>query len=188
MASKYWIMFTERNSEDEVFIDETPKIIEDNDWDFSIGEYVSDKIPIIKCGDFDEGIMKDNIVAHGLNGLLFNYKVKDVLDELDVNNMQYFDVELVDNSDVITLGYMIGNIVGHYDCIDYEKSSLILNSSGRIRGIDSLSFKEIDDEIPSIFRISTFLPLIVVSDKVKNNLEMNKVTGVVFYNPEDFYL
>ena len=85
--------------------------------------------------------------------------------------------------------YVIANIVGKIDCLDYEKSELELDQDGSIEYIDSLSIKNEDSvDYGNIFRLSAFHPVVVVSPLIKEEMENNKITGIRFYRPEDFSL
>lgn len=188
----YWIWANERSDEYELRIDGVPPIIEENDWSFDLGQYVVDSVSLIDVPftiQPDEH-MTDNLIAPGCRGLLINRKIREILNDVGVDNIQYFKTRLVNSSSgEIGEDYMIANIVGKVDCLDYERSELELDQNGNIKFIDSLSIKDegvID--YGNIFRLSAFHPVIVVSTMIKEEMEKNKITGIKFYRPEDYSL
>ncbi len=73
--------------------------------------------------------------------------------------------------------------------MDYDKSDVRLYGVNEIEFIDSLSFIDTSDMLlPYIFRLTSFLPLVIAHDKVKQAFEANNITGFTFYKPEEFYL
>jgi len=188
----YWIWANERSDEYELRIDGVPPVIEEKDWSFDLGQYVVDSVPVIDVPytmQPDERLT-DNLIAPGCRGLLFNKKVKKIFNDAGVDNIQYFEARLVNtDSGEINDDYVIANIVGKIDCLDYEKSELELDQDGSIEYIDSLSIKNEDSvDYGNIFRLSAFHPVVVVSPLIKEEMENNKITGIRFYRPEDFSL
>ncbi|MCX4030310.1 imm11 family protein [Spartinivicinus marinus] len=85
--------------------------------------------------------------------------------------------------------YKLANIVGRINCLDYDKSELVMRDDGSIKFIDKLIFQYFDNKDSlEIFRLAKFLPIVIVSDKIKKKLEKHKFTGIVFYKPEDYSL
>lgn len=188
----YWIMLSERSDEYEFSIDETPPAIEENDWQFDVGELHPEPLPVIDIPfsiNPDE-IMTDNIIAYGVRGLLFNSKVKAVFDRLGIDIIQYFQARLVNReTKEIFEPYWIGNIVGKHSCVDHDNSELEYFADGDIEFIDKLALIPMQEgEYGDIFRLAEFLPLIVVSDRLKVSLQEAGIKGFTFYKPEDFSL
>ncbi|MCX4030505.1 imm11 family protein [Spartinivicinus marinus] len=135
-------------------------------------------------------IFTDNLFAPGCNGLLIHNRVKSVLDDLEVNNIQYYQTRLINKDSKEENGnYKLANIVGRINCLDYDKSELVMRDDGSIKFIDKLVFQYFDNKDSlEIFRLAKFLPIVIVSDKIKKKLEKHKFTGIVFYKPEDYSL
>jgi hypothetical protein len=187
-----YIMFTEHTSDDEILMEGSPKIVVDG-IKFNQGEIVTEAIVNIDftySNDEDE-ILADIIAAPGFKGLVINNKVKGLIQELGIKNTQYFPLKLNETVKGKTSNeYVIANIIGAFDVVDYSKSCLEIDSDDNsIEFIDSLSFCDAQDvELPQMFRLSSFMPLIIVSEGVKLLFEENLVTGVKFYKPEEFSL
>ncbi len=187
----HWIMANERSSENELSIDDTPYLIKTNDWEFDSGLYVKTEVPLITYSYTlePEQFITDYIVVYGFKGLLFSEKLLSVFEMLKVKNIQYSRVELI-NSDTKQINeYCLVNVVGRFNIIDYETSEVELDDDGDIQFIDSLAFIDTSKmTLPPIFRLSSFLPLVIVSNEIKQSLEDHGITGLKFYKPEDFYL
>lgn len=186
----YWIMLSERSDEYELSIDSTPPILEENEWQFDVGELESRQIPVIDIPVeiHPEEIMVDNIPAYGCRGLLINRKVKDVFDNMSLKNIHYYPARLI-NRDEISGPFWIANIIGKHASIDHDASDLDYFDDGGIEFIDKLVLKSMKEEAYGhIFRLAEFLPVILVSDALKVALELSAVTGFTFYKPEEFSL
>lgn len=188
----FWVMMSERSNEYELSIDGTPPLIEQNDWRFDIGRPQPAPLPTIDV-PFEiqpDERMVDNIPAYGCRGLLINERVKAVFDSLKLKNIQYFNARLV-NQDThqILSPYWIANITETFGCVDHQQSDLDYYNDGSIQFIDKLVLTHIPGgNHARIFRLAEFLPVMIVSDIVKNALTGNGITGFTFYRPEDFSL
>lgn len=85
--------------------------------------------------------------------------------------------------------YFLGNIVGKYSCVDFEKSELELFEEGQIEFIDSLVLSVLDeDRVGHIFRLAEFPTLIIITQALKERLQESDITGFKIYRPKDFSL
>lgn len=184
-------MANERSSENELSIDDTPTIIEENGWEFDLGKYVTAEVTLISHGYRLEPkqFMTDYIVAYGFKGLLFSKQLHSVFEKLEITNLQCYPVELINIDTNQKSQYVLVNVIGYFDIVDYDKSEVTLDEEGDIQFIDSLTFTDTSEmKLPPIFRLSSFLPLVIVNDEIKQAFEENNITGFKFYKPEDFYL
>jgi hypothetical protein len=188
----YWILMSERSDVEELAIDEIPKIVEDLDLNFDYGINVNKSIPVIDIlYSLNDGKLKtDNIVLSTRLGLLINKKIRDVLDTLNINNIEYYSTRLINKSNSeIDEDYKIANIIGKIECVDKENSELEFYTDGEIEFIDKLVLNlGKDKHYGHIFRMSEFLPLIVISNSLKIKLEEKNITGFKIYAPKDFHL
>ncbi|MCX4030312.1 hypothetical protein [Spartinivicinus marinus] len=186
----YWIMATEPQDDDEIIIYSTPPYIEAYDLSFEEGEKITSTYPEISLSYAKEpgDIFTDSLAAFGCNGLVLNNKVIQELHSLKINNIQYFDLRLIETTTKEeNSGYKIANIVGAFNCLDIDKCVFETTSSGRIMFIEKMVFKELDEsKLPEIFRLAEYLPLIVTSDRIKQAFEAKGFTGLVFCKPEEF--
>ena len=182
-------MTTEHTNDNELIIHGSPALISDIGVRLNIGQPVGGDL---KFGKFkyeksNKSYLADNIAAPGFKCLLFKKEIKCFLENSDVKNLQYFEILLEDDNQDATICYMT-NVIGSYDIVDYDKSDIELDD-GKIEFIDSLSFIDTSEiYLPPIFRLSSFLPLIIVNDYVRGELEKNKFSGLKFYKPEEFSL
>ncbi|WP_157581899.1 imm11 family protein [Shewanella woodyi] len=184
-------MANERNSENELSIDDTPLLIETNGWEFDSGLYIKETVPLISHTYKlePEQFITDYIVAYGFKGLLFSKKLLKVMKDLKVNNVQCFPVELVNGDTEQIDEYSLINVIGQYCIVDHERSEVTSDDDGDIQFIDSLTFIDTSKvELPPIFRLSSFLPLVIVNNQIKQAFEDNNITGLKFYKPEEFSL
>jgi hypothetical protein len=73
--------------------------------------------------------------------------------------------------------------------VDHSQSDLDYYDDGKIRFIDKLALTPMPgSKHARIFRLAEFLPVMIVSDVLKNALTEQKITGFTFYKPEDFSL
>ncbi|MCL1126946.1 imm11 family protein [Shewanella surugensis] len=187
----YWIMFTERLNDDEEILYDVPKVITDSNLKCNRASHITGSYPLIELSP--EGgfrTLSDNLTAPGFKGLLANRRVSDTLREVGANNIQEFPVLLQgvnDNQDCSD--YNLINVIGDADIIDYDKSDVVLRRPGNIKRINALSFIDTSDmPLPYVFRLTSFLPLIIAHDRVKQAFEAKNITGFTFYKPEDFSL
>ncbi|WP_299494176.1 DUF1629 domain-containing protein [uncultured Shewanella sp.] len=187
----YWVMFTERKSVEEKRLSGVPPLIDELHLKCNEGKNITRSFPVIEFTPKEDfHCLTDNLTAAGFSGLIANKRVSETLREIGVNNIQQFPVLLKEvNGNQDCTDYDLINIIGDADIVDYDKSDITLNSPGDIMLIDSLSFIDTSDiPLPYVFRLTSFLPLIIAHDKVKQAFETNNITGFTFYKPEDFYL
>lgn len=188
----YWILMSERSDEYELSIDELPPMMETLDLRFDYGNFISKMPPSIDVpySQHVEERKTDNIVSPTRLGLLINERVKNVFDTLNIENVQYCSAKLIEqDSGEVNDDYFLANIVGKYACVDKDKSELEYFSDGEIEFIDSLAL-DLDPAVDygHIFRLAEFPTLIVISTKLKENLEEAAVTGFKIYAPAEFSL
>lgn len=185
----YNIMLTEHTGSDEFLIHGSPEAITSIGVRLNIGQFVGVDIERATFKYEKPSNMKlaDNIAAPGFKCLLLQDRARNLFENLGVDNLQFFGLDLDDGRSPLKRCHMT-NIIGHYDIIDYEKSELDMDDNG-IEFIDSLSFIDTSElELPPIFRLSSFLPLIIVDDHIREAFEHHNITGFTFYKPEEFYL
>lgn len=189
----YWIMTSERSDEYELSIDGLPDAVEDQNLNFCEGNIISPQpkgdivLPYQQAKDERK---TDNLVCAPALGLVINNRIKAIFDLLKITNIQTFPLQLLNEaSKEIEKDYCIANIVGKYACVDFDKSSLELYDDGDIEFIDSLTLSlDPNTDYGHIFRLAEYHPLMVISTKLKETLEAEKITGLKIYAPEDLVL
>ena len=187
----YLIMTSERSDAYEMTIDELPAAVEALQIAFDEGEAIRASVPVIDVAYSREADERktDNIVGPPQMGLIVNTRVRAVFDSLEIRNIQYFPVRLVESAGEVDDSYSIANVVGCFDVIDRDASSLNLRADGSIRFIDSLSLRlEPGREYGHIFRLAGFPSLMAVSKDLDAALAAHEITGLQRYTPEAFSL
>ena len=191
----YWIWTHEPDIEQAAMIKTVPGFIEKQDIRFDRGEKVKIdmKEPInLILKKHDLGIFTDNLISPGVRGLLFSDKLKKVLTELGVNNIDYFPLKIENPIDKnIYENYQIANVLSCHSCLNLEKSELSFDPDfpEQIEFIDSLVIDE--SKIPEellLFRLKEYKVLLVVHEKVKEACNNAGITGINFLKPEDFFI
>ncbi|TEW50168.1 imm11 family protein [Psychromonas algicola] len=183
---------SERSDEYELSIDGLPPDIERLDLYFDSGNRITDNVDTIDVPYelYPEEYFVDNIIAPTRLGLLINKKVKAIFDSLDIKNIQYLNVRLLEkNTQSINQNYYIANVVGKYACVDKEASKLELFDDGDIQFINKLVLNiNNGKDYGHIFRLSEFPSILIISDLLKTALAQNNVAGFKIYKPELFSL
>ncbi len=189
----YWILSNELVDEDnDADLSGGVNVELGGDLSFDNGTFM--KIPVPKIiltlnNDSRIGNMTDHLSISELYGLVFSKKLRDVLGELGVDNIQYFDLDIVDpKTGKHYTDYKIANVVGLVDCVDIDKSDLTYFDDGDIEFIDKLVLNE--TKIPSNIKVFCLLndaSLPLVHQSIKNAIDGSDITGCVFYKPEDYH-
>lgn len=189
-------MVDDISSEEDIIIDGKPKVLRDNkDLSFRKGQVVYRDIPKI-YHEFEESIdgeLNEAVIATGFRGPLVSSNIKEILEQLEVENLQFFPVELYHKNAKKTIeGYYIMNVIGSFDPIDYDKTDITyidIPGGKRIGDFSSLTFIPMDDlKLPKIFRLKPYMPIMVADSSVKEAFEKNYITGFKFYKPEEYSL
>lgn len=188
----YWIFANELADEDkDSDIAGTINVDLGGALSFDNGEVIHAQVPkviLTMTPDSRVGRMTDHLSIPETTGLVFSSKLRELMYTLRVDNIQYFDFEILNPKDGNRYtDYKIANIVGHVDCVDKENSDLKLWDDGDIKRIRKLVLDE--SRIPpelKIFRLSNRRILTVVHESVRNAILSAGITGCVFYKPEDY--
>lgn len=191
---RYWVL--EINSGDEdVFLSGLPEGGPE-DCEYTEGVELSGRHPVDEDGGmcFDpawpDGVKLRDFVGN-LNKLIIgNSKVKKILDDFSVDNVEYLPVWLYDHQDkLVSKDYFIVNLLGRVDIIDLEKSKVRMSriDKTQISKINSLilNLESIPEQL-LIFRASSKLNLYFVRDDLKKAFLEAELSGVNFVTPEEW--
>ncbi|MCF6323059.1 MAG: hypothetical protein L3J89_01835 [Gammaproteobacteria bacterium] len=188
----YWILSNE-------FVNEDNDADLSGDVNLDLGGEISfdDGIPVTASipkiiltlnSDSHMGEMTDHLSIDEVCGLVFSARLCELLHKVMVDNIQYFDFDIISPKDSkIYTNYKIANVVGLVDCVDKDKSDLTFYDSGTIEFIDKLVLDE--TKIPlelKIFRLLNRTTLPVVHQSVKDAILNAGITGCLFYKPEEY--
>lgn len=188
----YWILMPQRSHEEQLSLDELPPLFAETDISFCVGNAILQQFSVIDIPYSNEfnSSFTDNLVAAPTIGLLINSKIRNLFDQLNIDNIQYFKARLIDeDTQEVNHDYWLANIVGKRWCVDKSLSELDLFDDGDIRFIDKLVLSlDKNTYYGHIFRMEEFISLLVISDELKMALEDSGVTGFGIYKPEEFSL
>lgn len=143
------------------------------------------RIPIISMhrAKMSEILNKFDCIPNHLSFPLVNQKVMDLLLRVAPDDVQFFDTE-IHCKDGVLRDYKIVNITHQIHGIDHEKS---INVSGG-RGIKNIVYKPGCMGTYQLAReTEDYRSDLLVSDEVKQAFEKEKIKGVDFQTPYDFY-
>ncbi len=189
----YWILSNELVDEDkDAGLSGKPDIKLGGKITFDEGvSNLKKKVPDITLtldGDSRVGRMTDHLSIDELYGLVFSSRLRELLDSLGIKNIEYYNLEIVNPRNGKKFSdYKIANVVGLADCVDEEKSDLEYFQDGDIKFVNRMVFDE--SKIPGelrIFRLAKMTVLPVIHQSVKDAIENARLTGCLFYHPEDY--
>lgn len=127
---------------------------------------------------------------------LASERLQELLKETSAGQIEFFPISFEYNG-IAYDNYKIVNVLHKIECVNYEQSNITFESyndndegEGDIYAIEGLVFDE--SLIPS--NLNIFLlgrsnnSIIVVHERLKNAINEKKISGFVFYKPEDFQL
>ncbi|MBN1501850.1 MAG: hypothetical protein JW982_16955 [Spirochaetes bacterium] len=152
--------------------------------DVAIGKKVDiNDVPIqlpVSIGDVSEVEYPDLLTG---NVPLFSEKLKFALDETGIDNIDYFQVDLINEEDGKTVAkYYLGIVIGLIKCL---KSGLTSSPAGR----DILKNPVIDFSLvrgQKLFRLAESPLLIIVDSSVKDALSKINLQGVSLLRLKDY--
>lgn len=146
------------------------------------------KIILTLDNDSKNGKMTDHLSIDEIYGLVFSLRLRELLFSFMVDNVQYFDLDIIDKkNNKIYTDYKVANVVGVVDCINKSKSDITCYADGDIKYVDSLILDE--SKIPKelkIFRLSEYRIALVIHQSIKDAIVASGITGCVFYKPEEY--
>ena len=130
---------------------------------------------------YPERIKLYDFVANLDGVLIANQKVKTILSEFGIKNIEYLPVQLMDHQDkLVSEDYSILNVLGGEDIVDMEVSEyrmgrIIKTQISRIISL-AVDYKNIPEDA-HLFRASMKLDEFFISDELKKAFEKNNITG-----------
>jgi Immunity protein family (Imm11) len=120
-------------------------------------------------------VLTDNVLTYGEWALICSHKLKEVLDGVGVDNVDWYPLILDNQSTGEQIrGYWLGNVIGVLDCVDWDKT--VIDEDEAFFGklwIDPAKTKG-----HLIFRIADYEHHLVVHRAIKEAVEREQITGV----------
>jgi uncharacterized protein DUF1629 len=193
MAEPYWVWANEPTSDDEAMIYGVPPVVASLGLRFNEGSLVTTTVPLIEIErDADsQGVLTDNLIAAGTKGLLFSSRLRGLIAQLGIDNIQYFPTLIRNPSDgTQTRDYELANILGRVWCLDRKGSALESSPDDPdyIEFIESLALDSARIRGQDLFRLGEKAQVIIASARLKRACESAGITGIRFYAPPEFTL
>lgn len=166
-------------------ISKVPEIVEKQMVNFDTGHLILKEIDtplVIQRKPGETGPMLDNIRSYGKWAIIASEKLKGILLEAGISNIQWFPLIIEDQLENVKHNYWCGNIVGVVDCIDREKSVFDEFDLFRRMWIDE---KLANDQ--RIFRLNDYEEIhILVHYSLKEYIEEKGCSGISFVPANGF--
>ena len=126
---------------------------------------------------------------HGPNRtLMFSEKFIEVLAQLDVTNIQYFDAAVTYEPTGAKVSYKVANVIGLVEGLNREKSDLMLSPKGNVLEIARMCLAEERLVGQKIFRLQEDSMLVIVHKSIKEAVERAGLNGFMFMTDEQYEL
>ncbi len=187
----YWVLKAE--SADGAIIDALPKDSPTN-WKFSKGEPLARQFPAggkVSFSDhFPDRRKLYDFVRNTVGVLLVSSRVRQVLEELHVDNVEFLPITMCDHQwNSVGEGYGILNVLGSQDVIDMKKSDYDIDpiTKREITRLGNLVLtKDSIDPKADLFRARNMMELILISDRVREAFIKAGLTGFKAHPAEGF--
>jgi hypothetical protein len=132
-------------------------------------------------------ISKYDCIPNNSASPLVNQKIVDILLKLTPDDVQFFDTEAQCKDGVLT-NYQLLNITHTITGIDHKKSVYsILKDTGGISNINYLTYKPGCMGNHKLARDEEYKGNLLVTEEVKQVFKKEKITGIWFATPEEWY-
>ncbi len=180
----YYIMKQDTSIEGSAAVDSLPENIDPSEW--IQGKPMPDPGKLVldlseASGDY-RGDIIDGLIT------LYRSELKKALEDLGVDNIQYYPVRLKDwNSNKTEGGYWIANIIGLFDCIDMKKSKMKPWRTGIGYDFESIVINDDKTHGAKIFRLKENPTLVVINEELKQYFDKTDIlVGVEIKRTEEY--
>lgn len=134
--------------------------------------------------DEDDEIVYTDIINPGVP--LFSEKIKLLLDECGVTNIDYYPVVIVDyDTKELLAKYYLGIVTSIISCIDLDKSEFKENKMGKTV-ITKFSIDYSKTEGLNLFRFHNIPGLIIINEELKDKMSQAELVGVSFTHVKEY--
>jgi|688.fasta_scaffold165566_2 hypothetical protein len=146
------------------------------------------KKPIFEQEITQARTIKYDCIPNNCGSPLVNQKIVDLLLRLAPDDVQFFDAEVRCKDGILT-GYKLLNATHTIVGIDHEKSiyTMMKESPTAILGFKYLTYKPGCMGNIKIARDREYLSNFLVAEEIKQAFEKEKITGIWFATPEEWY-
>jgi len=115
----------------------------------------------------------------------FSRRFIDALSSLGVDNIEYFEADVLDTFTDQKLDYCAVNILGKINAVDKDNSDLIM-VGGNMIDVEKMVLDESKIQEHKIFMLGEFPMLIVVHKSIKEIVEKQGFTGFMFFSEAEY--
>lgn len=188
----YWVLFSAFKSDGAVLSSipsPGPK-----GYEYRHGKILGDKFPahddavMLFDSQYSEGIKLYDFIYTIDSVLVVNGKVKSILDDIGAEDLEYLPITVWDHQrNIASEDFFILNPIGGVEFIDMEESDFEFNplNESQIVSIEELVVRDVDIPVgKKLFRASTKMDQIFISDEVKTAFEKAGVEGYKVFEAE----
>lgn len=165
-----------------------------DEWDFRVGKFISrwDNLVLIKTNDIKCDGVPDDVLQNHLLLPIFSEKMRNILFENDIKDIQYLPIQVFRlNGEPIT-GYAIANILSVAPALDLERAGyyviphdhINVKQRGKIGAIHKFVLHQSKLGDFDIFRLQEHPYVIILSERFVKIYKKHKLTGWVFKEVE----
>ena len=118
--------------------------------------------------------------------LLFSSRLRALLCDQGIDNIQYFDSKVTNAVDNKLLDYKVANIIGAVSGLDIEQSDVTLSPSGNVMAINKMVLDESKLKEHNMIRLDEKTIILVVHNDIKQAIEQAGLTGLKFVTDDEF--
>ena len=147
------------------------------------------KIPIFDVKVSQAQIQKYDCIPDNVGVPIVNQKIIDILRKLAPNDVEFFDVK-IKCKDANLSGYSLLNVKSRIKGIDFEKSEykkIPMPGDTFIYIFKYMTYKPGCMEDHKLARDEEYLDNLLVTEEIKQTFAKEKIRGMRFVRPEDFY-
>jgi len=143
-----------------------------------------DELPIKMFAEVDEDVVYTDIINPGVP--LFSLKMKEALDRLGVNNINYYPVLIVDEDTGKGIAeYFLGVVTDIVSCLDIENSKFKEDTMGK-KFVSEFCIDESKTRGLELFRFHNIPGLLIINQDLKDKLFSIEFTGVSFKHTSEY--
>lgn len=185
---KYYKLIYDYENDDHYVNCDVGVIGDIDEYSVSNGNYIKDWSEVRFTYNSEDGSVLSDYIANVYRWLIVSKKFKELIEEaVKENVIQYLSVNLFDiKNGVENTGYKIANLLDIVDALDLEHSKydVFELDDEKIISVKKYALKEEMVQGHDIFRLKDYTIPIFISERIKDVIENNSLTGFAFIEVE----
>ena len=162
-----------------------------DEYSVSCGNYINDWSEVRFKYNSEDGDVLSDYIANVYRWLIVSKKFRELIEEIvDGNAIQYLSTKLIDiKNNVENTEYKIANLLDVVDALDLEHSQydLFELDNEKIISVEKYALKEEMVFGHDIFRLKDDTIPIFISERIRDIIENNSLTGFAFIEVDVYY-